>query len=254
MLKARIEKIKINYTLIFAVLFSSFGILSSQEQIDEDASTKLKQGIDLFYMAKFESALNLLQESVNSEILENSEKFDAYLYIGFSLIRLNQDPQLIDDTFLKAVNADPKRILDHLKFPPDLVKRFENVRANTLGGLYINSTPADATSLLVNEDYNSKLLGITPYTYENVLIGEYELLITKKSFKDKVIDITIYPGKIDTINVDLVEKTTPIYKAWWAWGGSIVIATTVAILASSRDETPPSENSDLPGPPQRPKP
>lgn len=234
--------------MLLFVTIAAFG----QEQPEEVAISKLRQGIDLFYMAKFESAVRFLREVLLEGTLSKSERFDAYVYIGFSLIRQNEAPELVDKSFIEALNADPQKSLNRFKIPPDLLARFELVKANTMGGIVLQSDPPDAAALLVNTDYDVELFEITPVVFDNLLVGEYDLLVAKNTFKQQVTSVVIRPGVVDTLLITLVKKPKPIYKRWWTWGGGLAIATALAIATSGGGEGEPPESSDLPPPPKRP--
>ena len=237
------------FLVVVTICLTNAGM--GQELPKESAKNKLRQGIDMFYMAKFESSVRLLREALLEGTLGKSEQFDAYLHIGFSLIRQDEDPELIDRSFLEALNADPKKSLSSSKIPPDLLARFESVRTNTIGGIVVQSDPPNAATLLVSTEYDVELLDITPVVFENLLVGEYDLLVSKDTYKQEVISIIVKPGVIDTMLISLVKKPKPIYKRWWTWGGGIVLATALAIATSGDSDGKPLETKELPTPPNR---
>jgi hypothetical protein len=236
---------------VFVLLFIIVTAFS-QDLLEEDAQSKLSQGIDSFYMAKFESSVRLLREALLEGTLNKSDQFDAYVYIGFSLLRQGKDPSLVEKSFLEALNADPTKSLDRFKIPPDLLVRFESVKANTLGGLKVVSVPLEASVLLVNSDYNVELLETTPVVFNNLLVGEYDLLVSKNTYRNEIFTVVIRPDAIDTLVVQLAKKPKPIYKRWWAWSGGIALATALVIASSNGGEGEPPEGPDLPTPPERP--
>jgi len=234
--------------LVVAIAFTTF----AQEQPQSPAQSKLNKGIEMFYMAQFESAIRFLREALLDGTLSNSEQFDAYVYIGFSLIRQNENQELVDKSFIEAIKAAPQKTLSPLKVPPDLLTRFQSVKANMRGDIVVESDPADAVVLLVNPDYDVEMAEIAPAVFDNLLVGQYGLLVSKEQYQQKIFKVINNPGMVDTIRVTLEKKSQPFYKRWWAWGSGLAIATAIAIATSGREEDKPPETSDLPAPPERP--
>lgn len=244
-----------NYFLIF---FVPVWLLVSPRTVSAQtvASDLLKQGIEYFYVARFDEAVLTLRQAIKAGGLNKTELFDAYVHIGFSLIRSNGQGMLIDQAFAQAIKIDATRNLSSAKVPPDLIQRFDEVRNKIVGGLVVIVRPPEASVLLLQPDYNIELVGIAPANFNDLLIGEYNLLISKSKYQTALKTTMLKPGKVDTLYVILNEKPKPFYRQWWAWGSGLAIASAaVTYFALSGQETEPPEGpKELPPPVIHPKP
>lgn len=220
------------------------------------ASDLLKQGIEYFYVARFDEAVLTLRQAIKAGGLNKTEIFDAYVHIGFSLIRSNGQAMLIDQAFAQAIKIDPARNLNSLKVPPDLIQRFDEVRNKIVGGLVVIVRPPEASVMMLQPDYNIELVGISPATFKDLLIGEYNLLISKSRYQTALKTAMLKPGKVDTLYVILNEKPKPFYRQWWAWGSGLAIASAAVtyFALSGKEAEPPIVARELPPPVIHPRP
>lgn len=219
-------------------------------------SDLLKQGIEYFYVARFDEAILTLRQAIKAGGLNKTELFDAYVHIGFSLIRSNGQGMLIDQAFAQAIKIDPARNLNSLKVPPDLIQRFDEVRGKIVGGLVVIVRPSEASVLMLQPDYNVELAGIAPAIFNDLLIGEYNLLISKSNYQTALKTTMLKPGKVDTMYVILNEKPKPFYRQWWAWGSGLAIASAAVtyFALAGKEAEPPASPKELPPPVIHPKP
>jgi hypothetical protein len=162
---------------------------------------------------------------------------------------------LIEHAFAEAVKLNPTRNLSSFKIPPDLIQAYEDVRKKMLGGLVVHAYPPESSIMLLQTENNIELVGVSPAYFNDLLAGEYNILISKPKYDSSLRTIQIEAGKTDTIRVTLFEQKVPIYKKWWAWGGSIALATAISYFTLvAPGETTPPESNELPPPVIHPKP
>ena len=247
----------LRYILIitFIMLLILNGLFRDVVYAQQKAQQKVLKGEQLFWSAKFEEAIEVLREAIALHTLSQDELFSAYLYLGFSLVRLGGQSELIDQTFQQAVKAYPQLKLDSFKIPPDLLNRFEGIRKSMIGSVYITSNPTGAEVIGYNQEKERKFQGATPFLFEDLVTEIYDVLILKKDYQEKMWRINLSPAVVDTFDITLRLNEKPVYKKWWTWaGGGVVIASIIAIVSTKESsKTPAMPSSDLPMPPNRPR-
>ncbi|MBD3289893.1 hypothetical protein GF337_13890 [candidate division KSB1 bacterium] len=220
----------------------------------EKSQQKLMQGVNHFWQAEFEDAIEVLKQAIALNTLKSEQLFSAYLYIGFSRVRMNNDPELIDEAFRHAVLANPQLKLDPSKIPPDLLNRFHEIRGSMLGSLYVNSDPVGADISGFSSEEKVKFRGRTPRLFENLLVGTYDVSISKAGYQEKKLSVSLTSSKLDILNIELTPEKKPFFKNWWTWaaGGGLVAGSVIAIISLSESTPEQPESSDLPEPPDRP--
>lgn len=217
---------------------------------------QLKKGIDLFYVAKFDEAILTLRQALKSG-LNKDEMFDAYVHIGFSLVRSNEQKMLIDHAFAEAIKIDPVRTLNSLKIPPDLIQRFEEIKKQLVGNLYVVSNPPGASVMLLQPENDIEFIKNSPAMFSNLLVADYNLIVSRPKYQTFVQPWRVQAGTTDTVRVLLEQKSPPLYKRWWAWGGGLALAgaaiTYIALAGAGDADTPPA-TKELPPPVIHPKP
>ena len=237
------------------LLLTLNGIFRNLVYAQDKAQQKVLEGVQLFWNAKFDEAIEVLQEAITLNMLHQNELFSAYLYLGFSLVRLGGQTEVIDQTFRQAIKANPLLKLDSFKIPPDLLNRFEKLRNSMIGYVYITSNPTDAEVIGYNQEKEIKFQGKTPFFSEDLLVETYDILILKKDYQEKILRVNLLPAVLDSFNITLRMNEKPFYKKWWTWaGGGVVIASIIAIISTSESaKTQAMNSSDLPMPPDRPR-
>ena len=212
------------------------------------------EGVQLFWNAKFDEAIEVLQDAINLNRLNQDELFSAHLYLGFSLVRLGAQSEVIDETFRQAVKTNPRLKLNSFKIPPDLLNRFEKLRNSMIGSVYITSNPTGAQVIGYDQEKEIKFQGKTPFLSEDLFVETYDILISKKDYQDKILRVNLLPAVMDSLDITLRMNEKPFYKKWWTWaGGGVVVASVIAILSTSESsKTPAKHSSDLPMPPGHP--
>jgi len=240
-------------TLIILVIFN--GLLANTAFSQKKAQQRVLEGVSLFWEAKFEDAIEVLQEAIAHNALSKDELFSAHLYIGFSLLRLDGQPELIKQTFRQAVKANPQLKLDSFKIPPDLLNKFEEVRKGMICSFYITSDPIGAEIIGLSPEKEIKFKGLTPHFFEDLLVGTYDVIILKKEYQQKMWRASLSPAVVDTLDITLELKKKSFFKKWLPWvaGGGVVAASVVAIVSSKESSKTKPGLQDLPMPPDRPR-
>jgi tetratricopeptide (TPR) repeat protein len=246
----------LKYFLIIILIMLSIlsGLFRDVVYAQQKAQQQVLKGVQLFWSAKFDEAIEVLRQAITLNTLSQDELFSAYLYLGFSLVRLGGESELIDQTFRQAVNANPRLKLDSFKIPPDLLNRFEGIRKGMIGSVYITSNSPGAEVIGYNQEQEIKFQGETPYLFNDLLAETYDILILKKDYQEKILRVNLSPAVVDTFHITLRLKEKPFYKKWWSWaGGGIVIASIIAIVSTKESSKIQLIPSDLPMPPDRPR-
>jgi hypothetical protein len=211
----------------------------------------LQEGVQLFYQANFEEAIKVLNNTIESENLSQSDLFLSYVFLSFALIRGRADLDLANYNFQKAVKTAPKNRLDPQKIPPDLFRNFEEIRQGLLGSLFIDSNPRSAY-ISVYRDGRKILQDITPVQMNQLITGRYVILISKESFEHQQLITEVTHSKINTLRVTLNKLKKPFYRKTWflAVGSSAILTSVYAIISSSSSKS--TRSADLPTPPKHP--
>jgi len=231
------------------------GLFRDLVYAQEKAQQKVLEGVQLFWNAKFDEAIEVLREAITLNTLHQDELFSAYLYMGFSLVRLGGQSEAVDQTFRQAVKANPRLKLDSFKIPPDLLNRFEQLRKSMIGSVYITSNPTGAEVIGYTREKEIKFQGETPFLFDDLLVETYDILILKKDYQEKIWRVNLLPAVVDSFDITLRINEKPFYKKWWTWaGGGVVIASIITIVSTKESsKTQVMHSSDLPMPPDHPQ-
>ncbi|MBN2000885.1 hypothetical protein JW935_25295 [candidate division KSB1 bacterium] len=237
-------------TLLILVFYFT-GQLFAQTVTDN----MVQQGINEFYAARFEDAIQTLQNAVINNQLSPLDLFNAHLYIAFSLIRQNSDTDHIKLNIIEAIKAKPDVELDIKKIPPDLIQQYSELRSNLLGNLLILTDPTNVSVLLINRDDNKLYNEYSPARFDNLFMGEYDLILAKDEFSTLTAGVSVQPGKTDTLVYTLTKKEIPFYKNWYYIGGAGAALTSILLIWQPWDGGGDGKKpvANLPGPPARPE-
>ncbi|MDZ7296038.1 MAG: PEGA domain-containing protein [candidate division KSB1 bacterium] len=199
----------------------------------QDRPAAVQRGVQLFYEARFAEASTTLQEAIASGRLSREARFDAYLYLGFSILRGGGPVEAAEIAFEACVRGDPTRTLDRNIIPPDLVERFEQVRQRLVGKLFVVSHPREAGVFAIHEDSGQQIVGKTPVLFEHLLAGPYRVRLTKEGFGQEMAVAEVRPGAIDTLFVDLREAGRPHKSSARRWivAGALTASLLVVLLS-----------------------
>ena len=216
------------------------------------SSPDVIRGVDQFYSARFDEAIRTLDSAISSGSLPKDDLFAAHLYMAFSYLRQNAEPSVVDLHFVEAIRSNPNLAVDSTRIPPDLYERYMQTRKRILGNLLVVTVPGAASAILFGQQGEKVMNQYTPALFSNLLAGEYELLIAKEGYKPRTASPVVRAGVTDTLMITLVEKKKSFLKSYWPWGGSLLIATSIAISRLTGKEAK-KEDSTLPAPPGRPE-
>ncbi|MDA3939859.1 MAG: PEGA domain-containing protein [Spirochaetia bacterium] len=100
------------------------------------------------------------------------------------------------------------------------------------GSLVVNSDPVGSTVLLDGEE-----IGVTPFTILKIDVGDYELVVQKKDYKEKISAITIEPGKPESLMVTLTLLTGSLQLINLTQGTEVSIDRIIKTVKYSRIES-----------------
>ncbi len=238
-------------TWLLAVAIIVFSSPKSAHQ-QTTMNATLLQGIEEFYSARFEAAIESLQDVADSRLSSQDDLFAAHIYLAFCYIRQNADEALIRRHFVAAIQANSSVELDPNRIPPDLFEQFEAIRKTLVGGLIVQTDPPDATAILVEPEMGRQINKDAPASFPHLLQGTYGLIISKTGYKLQTSSINVRPGATDTVVVTLARRNAAFYTRWWAWGGGLAFATAMLIYGAGEEPKQEKIPTDLPDPPTRP--
>jgi hypothetical protein len=216
-------------------------------------SPKVEKGLELFYQAEFDRAVDVLGEVLDNPLATQADLFMARVYTAFTLIRSGVESAVVDQMLQTAIRANPGQSLDPMRTPPDLFKRFNSIRRSMMGDIVIKTEPADANVVLIDPEVGSKVSLTHPAVFSDLVNDQYQIAVTRKGYAEKVLQVEVTGGKPDTLFVSLQKQTVNWMRyAPWA-GGAVLLGTLLATQLGGGDDdsdTPPS--AVLPSPPNRP--
>ncbi len=215
---------------------------------------RVKDGIDAFYQAEFETSARLFCAALASDSLSLSDRFDAHLYLAFALIRENGHPDSSRSHFEQAVALDPNRALDANLIPPDLYEQYLMVRQTSMGGVIIYTQPVQAVAILYDRNTGRSISMRTPAHFVNLVKGEYDLLVHQDGFNELQETVTLQAGRTDSLYFELPPLARAWYKRWYTWGGggALLLAAWFVLNRDDGNGKPLLPEGDLPAPPKRP--
>lgn len=216
------------------------------------ALQQLIQGKKHFWEARFDDASEALKEVIGVPNVKLEYLFEAYLYLGFVLTRQNAPASDANEAFEQAIKLDPKRKLDELVIPPDLTSRFNSIRDQLVGCVYVSTDPPDAKLVIVIED-SVVYATSTPTLLCELLSKNYQMLVTKDGYEQQLLPLQLTGGKVDSLTVTLPVSMTAQKKgkgAWpWLVRGGLVAAAAGVVYITVLDSGGGEQSQTLPAPP-----
>lgn len=203
------------------ILILIFALLSS-ECFAEDGKAYLDKGLKSYKKdADFDKAILELQKAIELGLNE-SDMIQAHLYLGFAYIAKNKRIDAVIE-FAKAINLDPDLTLDPKLYSSKLVSAFDETRTSLVDSLTVISIPGDAEVFL-----DGKKVGVTPLKLNSVITSEHKLTVSKKYFISKSIDINIYKGEENRIQIELEKSDIDIKISSLPNEANLYVAGTLA--------------------------
>lgn len=245
---------RLSKTLRFVVLLGCV-LITDLGFTQDQAVQKLNEGKKYFWEARFEKAITYLKEVTEMENVSDKILFDAYLHLGFVLTRHNASEEEITAAFDNAIRANPKMELDETVIPPDLSERFNEVRDQLVGCLYVTSEHENVNIVAIKEG-NVLYYKSTPTLICELVDENYQLIFTERGFAEQTHQLQLTAGVTDTLSIKLVRniligKSGGGGKWKWLAGGGIV-AGAAAVLYTTVIKGGGDSSNALPGPPDRP--
>jgi hypothetical protein len=167
------------------IAMPAWGQPPQQHQQQPPAATDpLSQGEALYQKGRFGEATAIVKEALPT-LADSASKVKASVLMG--MIHLAQgQPEAAADEFKNAVLLDPSLKLSPKKYPPGVIRLFEQVRARNLGAVVIQTLPADA-----DVSVDGKPAGLSPVALDDLFAGQHKLKIAKNGYRAEERDITV---------------------------------------------------------------
>jgi tetratricopeptide (TPR) repeat protein len=187
--------------LILLIIFA----LMTTQCLADDGKAYLERGIKAYSKdADFDKAISELKKAIEFGLSEVSDMVKAHLYLGFAYMANNKRIDAVVE-FAKAINLDPELTLDPKIYSLKIISAFNETKASLVDTLTVISNPGGAKVYLDN-----KRVGVTPLKLNNVITGDHNLTISKDYFLSKTLDIKVYKGEDNRIEVELEKADITI--------------------------------------------
>ncbi|HGJ64386.1 TPA: PEGA domain-containing protein, partial [bacterium] len=187
--------------LILLIVFA----LMANQCLADDGKAYLERGINAYSKdADFDKAISEIKKAIELGLSEVSDMVKAHLYLGFAYMANNKRIDAVVE-FAKAINLDPELILDPKIYSLKIISAFNETKASLVDTLTVVSNPGGAEVYLDN-----KRVGVTPLKLNNVITGDHNLTISKDYFLSKTLDIKVYKGEDNRIEVELEKADITI--------------------------------------------
>ncbi len=236
---------------LFSILFLVCLNLGSAQETQY--SPKVENGLELFYQAEFDRAIDVLGQVLDNPLATQADLFMSRVYTAFALIRSGVESAVVDQMLQTAIRAYPAQSLDPMRTPPDLFKRFSSIRRTMMGDIVVKTEPADANVVLVDPEVGSKVSLTHPAVFSDLVNDQYQIAVTRKGYTEKILQVEVTGGKADTLVVSL-EKQSVNWMRYAPWaGGAVLLGTLLATqLGGGGDDSDTPPSTVLPSPPNRP--
>lgn len=235
------------------------GCFASSSFAQGNVQQKLDDGKKFFWQARFEQAVTTLTQVTTMENATREQLFEAYLHLGFALTRRNAPSSEVDPVFEQAVRSDPQKELNEAFFPPDLTRRFHDIRNKLVGCVLVVCDHPDVDIIAVKKD-SILFTQTTPALLCDLPEQSYDIVITEQGYQEEFRPISFAAGVTDTLYIELTPNALQIQAdsggGGWKWlAGGGILAGAAAILYTTVIDKGGEESSGtqtLPAPPVRP--
>jgi tetratricopeptide (TPR) repeat protein len=134
------------------------------------------------------------------EMLASAYEYRARAYYGTGL----QDKAA--ESFRALVQLQPQYALSRERVSPKVVDFFNNVKKDLVGFIAVSSKPAGAKVSL-----NGEFLSLTDFFPLEVLVGSYNVEITREGYRTETRTVTIAPKATESLEVELTRTLASFY-------------------------------------------
>jgi len=144
----------------------------------------IELGRAMYQKGDFAQAVSLLK-NILPTISLGKDKAPAHLLLG--MIYLAQGKaDLADEEFGHAVFLDPKKRLAEEKYPPGVIRLYDQARLRSLGSIVVQTDPSDADIYIDGE-----LWGLSPLPVNDLPAGVHKLKIVKDGYRTEEREIEV---------------------------------------------------------------
>jgi fibronectin type 3 domain-containing protein/tetratricopeptide (TPR) repeat protein len=204
---ARFFSVSLFLALITVTAIQAWGEANQEQraQAAAPATDPISQGETLYQKGKLAEATAIVKEAL-SKLTDDASKVRASILMG--MINLSQgQPEAAEEQFKNAVLLDPRLKLSPKKYPPNVVRLFDQVRARNLGAVIIQTLPADA-----DVSIDGKPMGLSPVALDDLFAGQHKLKIVKSGYRTEERDITVKESERLEFYLELaiLDDTPPV--------------------------------------------
>jgi fibronectin type 3 domain-containing protein len=160
------------------------------------AADRFREGEKLYYDGRFDEAVIALNEAA-AQAVDNEKKAAAWLFLGMT--RLAQgNPSEAEVAFGRVIALSPGMRLSAKKYPPNVVRLYEAVRARSVGSVSVQTTPSDA-----KVSVDGRVVGLSPVVIDDLLVGAHAVLIEKEGYRTEERSIAALASERGVFHLEL---------------------------------------------------
>jgi len=144
----------------------------------------IELGRAMYQRGDFEQAVSLLKNALPA-ISDGKDKASAHLLLGMIYLAKGQ-ADLAGEEFGHAVSLDPAKKLAPEKYPPGVIRLYDQARMRSLGSIVVQTDPSDADIYIDGE-----LRGLSPLPVNDLLAGVHNLKIVKGGYRTEEREIEV---------------------------------------------------------------
>lgn len=178
----------------------------------------LDEAKEFYKNFQFKEAIGLLSNVIDTyrratpPMTESFLLVDSYLYLG-NVHMGNNDKKDANSVFMEAVRLDPQREITEEKYPPKVVKKFGEAKAEYLSGAKVAQLDIFTNPRGAEIYVNGVHMGQAPIKVDRFTQGEHFILAKQNGFKPKAQKISIDTNysrvKLDLEKDQQVIQTAP---------------------------------------------
>ncbi|MBI5815311.1 MAG: fibronectin type III domain-containing protein [Nitrospinae bacterium] len=153
----------------------------------------------LYHKGKFSDSVAAAKE-VLEKLEDGKAKAKAHVLIGVASHAQGLTDQG-EEEFHQAVQLDPSLKLSTKKYPPTVIRLYNQARARYLGAVAVQTSPGDAEIYI-----DGKLVGLTPVVVEDLLVGKHKIRIVKSGQRTEEREIDVRESERSEFYLELSTR------------------------------------------------
>jgi hypothetical protein len=230
------------------------GAQSSASALSAEASFDRVR--ELRGQGQFDQALGVLDSLMQSNGSDDDVARQIYNERVFTILSQRNAALTVDDQDRlyndavaeaeKGLARFPDLNADRAHYPPDVALIYDTLRQKMFGSVELTANP-DSSDVYMD----GKLVGKTPLSMRYVPVGSYDLTVSHDGYRQSDVSVDVTPSAVVQREVALGKNRGTV---WWLTRVVVPAAVVGGIVywATQGDETTPTTDPPLPGPPQPP--